>query len=107
MLNDHTNILLLPEHFASFDYIVKSSELLNLKIYFIKKNEILKCKNFKLIPTEYISGNYYEEILTKIYNKFNTGLLSRLNNLKPSIIYITRKKQKEKLLMKMMFVTQY
>lgn len=96
MLNDNTNILLLPEHFASFDYIVKSSKLLNLKIYFIKKNEIIRCKNFKLIPTEYISGNYYEEILTKIYSKFNSGLLNRLNNLKPSIIYITRKKTKRK-----------
>lgn len=81
--------LILPASYAKIDFITSSSKALKIELEFIQENEILKCKNLTIVPTTFISGNFYNNILSTMQSKFNNTIPSN-SNLKSKILYLSR-----------------
>ena len=81
--------LILPYSYSKIDFIIKSSKLLNIDLEFIRQNEILKCKKLTIIPTKFISGNFYNDIMLTIQSKFSNTIPIN-SNLSNKILYLSR-----------------
>ena len=81
--------LILPASYSKIDFIISSSKALNIELEFIQENEILKCKNLTIVPTTFISGNFYNDIMLTIRSKFNNAIPVN-SNLSNKIVYLSR-----------------
>ena len=80
--------VILPYSYSKIDFIISSSKLLNIELDFVQENEILKCKNLTIVPTSFISGNFYHEPIMKL----RKGLIKQqINAYNYNRIYVTRK----------------
>ena len=81
--------IILPFTYSQFDFIIKSSKLLNIELEFIKEDEIIMCENLILVPTSFISGNFYNDIMLTIQSKFMNIITNKKES--PKVLYLTRK----------------
>ena len=80
--------LILPASYSKKDFIISSSKVLKIELEFIQENEIIKCKNLTIVPTTFISGNFYHEPIIKL----RKGLIkTQINAYNYNRIYVTRK----------------
>jgi capsular polysaccharide biosynthesis protein len=87
-LKNHDSILLLPYYYSNLDYVILSSKYLNIKLLFIKEKEIIKCKKFTIIPTTFISGNFFENLVSTYATKLQNSISNPL--FKDKILYLSR-----------------
>ena len=80
--------LILPTAYSKIDFIISSSKALNIELEFIQENEILKCKRLTIIPTSFISGNFYYEPIIKLRKAL---IKHQINAYNYNRIYVTRK----------------
>ena len=80
--------LILPASYSEIDFIISSSKALKIELDFIQENDILKCKNLTIVPTTFISGNFYLEPIKRL----NRALIkNQINPYNHNRIYVTRK----------------
>lgn len=89
-LNPKKSKLILPHFYSQYEYIVSSSKLLGIELFFIEEKEIIKCKKLTIIPTSFISGNFYPKLITKLNLKFKN--FKQTKNHFNKIIYVSRNK---------------
>jgi capsular polysaccharide biosynthesis protein len=80
--------LILPASYAKIDFIISSSKALKIEIEFIQENNILKCKNLTIVPTTFISGNFYLEPIKRLRRAL---IKSQINSYNHNRVYVTRK----------------
>lgn len=81
--------LILPFSCSKIDFIISSSKFLNIDIAFVHKDEILKCKKLIIVPTTFISGNFYDVITINIQSRFSKIINQKKTTIKT--LYISRK----------------
>jgi capsular polysaccharide biosynthesis protein len=81
--------LILPASYSKKDFIISSSKVLKIELEFIQENEIIKCKNLTIVPTSFISGNFYNNIILRIQSKFHNTIATN-SNLANKILYLSR-----------------
>lgn len=81
--------LLLPFRYSRIDFITESAKYLDIQLYFIEPNKIVKCRNLIVVPTSFISGNYYESIFKDLKKSLK---FKKTKNSSERIIYISRSK---------------
>ena len=86
-LNNYNAKLILPYSYSKIDFIIESSNFLNIDLEFVFENEVLKCKKLTIVPTTFISGNFYNDIMLKIQSKFSNTITSNKAN---KILYLSR-----------------
>ena len=87
-LKEEKSKLILPFSYSKIDFIISSSKFLNIDIEFVHKDEILKCKKLIIVPTTFISGNFYDDIMTTIQSKFSKIIPKKKRN--KNFIYFKR-----------------
>tara|TARA_B110000483_G_scaffold238017_2_gene313856 strand:- start:5219 stop:6220 length:1002 start_codon:yes stop_codon:yes gene_type:complete len=80
--------LILPYSYSKIDFIITSSKILNIELEFIHQDEILKCNNLIIVPTTFISGNFYDNLMMTIQSKFSNLITSKKPTSK--ILYLSR-----------------
>jgi len=88
-LKKNNTKLILPYNYAKIDFIISSSNFLNIDLEFISENEVLKCKMLTIVPTTFISGNFYNDIMLTIQSKF-CNAIPTTNHLANKIVYLSR-----------------
>jgi capsular polysaccharide biosynthesis protein len=83
-------VLLLPEDFIKYDYIQDSIIHLNLKVKYIKKNELVLCLELVKVNLPFQSGNYFDEEIKLMNNYFRN--LNLTNNKVYKTVYLSRNK---------------
>lgn len=91
-LNTTNAKLILPQFYASNQYIISSSRHLKIELEFINLNEIIKCKELTIVRTTFISGNYYPSLIRKLRMNFLDIKVKKKTIKKCKIVYISRKK---------------
>ena len=91
-LNSPNAKLILPESYLTNEYVISSSKLLNIELEFIKNDEIIKCNHLTIIRTTFISGNYYQLLISNLRTILQKVELKKKEIKKYKIIYISRKK---------------
>lgn len=86
-IKDKNYKLVLPFRYSTIEFITESAKYLEIQLCFLEENEIVKCKNLIVIPTSFISGNYYESIIKALKKSFN---IKKIENSNRNIIYISR-----------------
>ena len=81
--------LILPYSYSKIDFIITSSKILNIELEFIHQDEILKCNNLIIVPTTFISGNFYDNLMMTIQSKFSKIINQKKTTIKT--LYISRK----------------
>ena len=87
-LKEEKSKLILPFSYSNIDFIISSSKFLNIDIEFVHKDEILKCKKLIIVPTTFISGNFYDDIMTTIQSKFSKIIYQKKTKFKT--LYVSR-----------------
>lgn len=82
--------LILPYFYSKYEYIVSSSKILEIELLFIKEKEIIKCRNLTIIPTSFISGNFYPKLISDLSLKFKNFKTQKKQFNK--VIYVSRNK---------------
>lgn len=80
--------LILPASYSKIDFIISSSKALKIELEFIRDHDILKCKNLTIVPTSFISGNFYHEPIIKLRKDL---IKHQINAYNYNRIYVTRK----------------
>lgn len=80
--------LILPASYSDIDFITSSSKALKIELEFIQENDIIKCKNLTIVPTTFISGNFYKEPIKRLKRAL---IKSQKNSYNYNRVYVTRK----------------
>lgn len=81
--------IILPYTYSKIDFITESARFLNIDLIFINKSAIIKCKNLIIIPTSFVSGNFYDGTMNTIQSKFSKT--TKPKNRTSKILYLSRK----------------
>lgn len=80
--------LLIPEEFYKKEFVSESLEHLKHKFIILRKNQVYKIKNLLITSKTALTGNYNEEILEKLIERFkNNSVPNQIESKKNIFIY--------------------
>lgn len=84
--------LILPSSFKAVDFVNSTLDLLNVKVHFIERQEVIYCKELVTYQEFPISGNYYDPVMKEMADFFRKCSINPVNEQNIEFVYISRRK---------------